>query len=202
MTRLRSHAGLTLVEVTLTIGALAVVAGILAPGSLDLIARAKDLQASRDALSIRNAIIRLLDDTAAARIGTHGTEGQTVEMLVSSGASPSVADSGDWRWVRPADPAGRVDLLDRHLVTNEPAGLPSNAWRLPTSAEGFGWRGAYLNHEVGADPWGRRFAVNVKSLVGRNEVIVLSAGPNGVVETGFEGQGLTGGGDDVVVLVK
>jgi hypothetical protein len=202
MTRLRSHAGLTVVEVTLTLGALAVVAGILAPGSLDLIAHAKDLQASRDALSIRNAIVRLLDDTAAARIGTRGTEGQTVEMLVGGGASPSVAEAGDWRWARPVDPGGLVDLLDRHLVTNEPAGNPSNAWRLPTSLEGFGWRGSYLNHEIGADPWGRRFAVNVKSLSGRNEVIVLSAGPNGVVETGFEGQGLTGGGDDVVVLVK
>lgn len=202
MTRLRSHAGLTLVELTLTLGALAVVAGILAPGSLDLIARAKDLQASRDALSIRHAIVHLLEDTGSARIGTRGTEGQTVEMLVGGGASPSAAETGDWRWTRPVDPGGAVDLLDRHLVTNEPAGHPSNAWRLPTSSEGFGWRGAYLNHEVGADPWGRRFAVNVQSLVGRNEVIVLSAGPNGLIETPFEGQGLTGGGDDVVTLVK
>jgi len=100
------------------------------------------------------------------------------------------------------DATGVVDLLDRYLVTNEPAGSSANAWPLPTHAEGLGWRGAYLQQEVGADPWGRRYAVNVQFLLGRNEVIVLSPGPNGVVETPFEGQGLVGGGDDRVTLLK
>lgn len=203
MRRLRSATGLSLVEVAVMLGALAVITGALAPGGLDLVTQAKDLQASRDALSIRDALIRLSTDTGATRIATRGTDGPTVELLVSAGDTPAAAAGiGDARWTLPLDGTGLVDLLDRHLVTNEPGGNPLNGWPTPTRADGPGWRGAYLTHEIGADPWGRRYAVNVRFLRGRNEVIVLSAGPNGMVETGYEGQGLVGGGDDRVVLVK
>ncbi|MEW5983913.1 MAG: hypothetical protein AB1806_16290 [Acidobacteriota bacterium] len=202
MKHLLSRAGLSLVEVTVVLSALALVAGTLTPASLDLVQRAKDLQASRDALSIRDAIVRLLDDAGAVRIGTRGTEGAIVELLVSGGATPASGDAGDWRWTRPVGADGLVDLLDRHLVTNEPGGSPANAWRGPARAGDLGWRGAYTHQGIGADPWGRRYAVNVQFLLGRNEVIVLSAGPNGIIETPFEGRGLTGGGDDRVALIK
>lgn len=202
MRRLRSATGLSLVEVSVILGALAVITGALAPGGLDLVTQARDLQATRDALSIRDALIRLSTDTGATRIATSGTSGQTVELLVSAGGIPAAAGIGDARWTSPLDGTGLVDLLDRHLVTNEPGGNPLNGWPTPTRADGLGWRGAYLTHEIGADPWGRRYAVNVQFMRGRNEVVVLSAGPNGMVETAYEGQGLVGGGDDRVVLVK
>lgn len=202
MTRLRSVTGLSLVEVSIVLGALAVITSALAPGGLELVSQARALQASRDALSIRDALVRLTSDTGAIQIGTRGAEGQTVELLVSGGTIPATAERGDGRWVRPPGGGGLVDLLDHHLVTNEPGGDPQNGWRLPTRADALGWRGAYLTHGVGPDPWGRRYAVNVQFLRGRNEVIVLSAGPDGIVETAYAGQGLVGGGDDTAVLVK
>ena len=52
------------------------------------------------------------------------------------------------------------------------------------------------------DPWGNRYAVNIKALAdGTSCVVVVSAGPNGQIETPFAGAAITAGGDDVVALM-
>ena len=67
------------------------------------------------------------------------------------------------------------------------------------------WRGAYLPGPIGPDPWGTRYAVNVEFLARAlgagpsgnvNDVFVISAGPDRVVDTRFDVDGATPGGSD------
>ena len=69
------------------------------------------------------------------------------------------------------------------------------------------WRGAYISAPVDPDPWGNRYAVNVQWLQGtsterKNDVIVLSTGPDEQIDTAFEADGITPGDDDIIVVVR
>ncbi len=59
-----------------------------------------------------------------------------------------------------------------------------------------GWSGPYLPESPGPDPWGRRYVVNIGLIPSadsptedrgpaRFAVWVMSAGPNGVIETSY-----------------
>jgi hypothetical protein len=89
-----------------------------------------------------------------------------------------------------------LGLLDEQLIDNRPG------YAVADTRQRGGWRGAYLEDRVAADPWGFRYAVNVGALKTRNaDVVVLSAGPDGVVDSLFETDGLPARGDDMTSLV-
>jgi hypothetical protein len=84
-----------------------------------------------------------------------------------------------------------------------------------TATSQFGWNGPYLTSSIGADAWNNRYAINVglfdASLgtqtaagVTKDSVWVISAGPNGVLETAYA-QPLTtaqASGDDIAVKLQ
>ena len=200
--RLLSAAGLSLVEVAVVLSVMAVLTGVLAPAGATMMSQARDVRALRDCETIRVALVTLLNDTGQVNLRLGGRKGALIDLLVTAAPSPDAAGDAERLWTRDVDAAGTIDWLDRHLVTNDPAGRADLAWPLPTLSGELGWRGAYLATPTGADPWGRRYAVNVRHLGTRADVLVLSAGPDGVIETPFEARGLTVGGDDVAALVK
>jgi hypothetical protein len=55
-----------------------------------------------------------------------------------------------------------------------------------------------------ADPWGNQLLVNAAALRSSNAVWVVSAGPNGVIETSFDQTSTPAapGGDDIVARVR
>ncbi|MBI5136362.1 MAG: hypothetical protein HZA24_03380 [Nitrospirae bacterium] len=93
----------------------------------------------------------------------------------------------------PAD----VDLLDNHLARNQPSGNGHYATDGPRA-----WHGPYLP-ETGLDPWGHPYVVYMAALgaeraPGADKAVVLSPGPNGIVETPARlGIAARFGGDDV-----
>ena len=135
--------------------------------------------------------------------------------------------SGATGWTDIVDFAD-VDFLEYHLVTNNPGNDPANHYRTPRdltnsglsggsdamfaredskgfNAE-FSWRGPYVTAPIDPDPWGNRYAVNVKYLDARADgsagdnnddastegtggftadVVVLSAGSDEEVDTNF-----------------
>jgi hypothetical protein len=175
---------------------------IMAPAGMTLVEQARELHVQRDCASLRDAVIKLLLDTSQTSLRLQQGRGPAVDMLVSSGKAPGVDPSADQRWGRTPDSAGIIDLADHYLVDNAPAGNPLNAWPPPREIQGSGWRGSYVSAVPSNDPWGHRYAINVKYLGTRNDVLVVSAGPNGTVETPFQGPGLLPGGDDRAVLVR
>lgn len=195
LARARTPRGFTMTEMATALTVTSVLTTMAAPSIEDYVSRARQVRAASDTRTIALSLLRLREDVSSQARKPKGLASFTV--LVGPGDSPAVADGGDSRWVLPSG-SSDVDLLMHHLVMNGPGYGPS-----PESATRR-WRGPYLQNDVAADPWGHRYAVNVRWLSMRNglDVIVLSAGPNGLIETPFEGDGLRPGGDDVVALVS
>ena len=175
---------------------------------------------------------------ASRKIHSGGAPNQNwinrVDMLVSDGdipelesttanSAPGDADS----WVKKVN-FETVDFLEYHLVTNHPGyRVPSqldNPWSDPMFARSesggfnseFAWRGPYITAPVDPDPWGNRYASNVKFLDAKadssnataaingfeSDCIVLSAGPDEEVDTRWSVDGLTPGDDDMLYSVS
>jgi type II secretory pathway pseudopilin PulG len=123
----------------------------------------------------------------------------------------------------PGTPTG-VQKLEWFLVLNTPSADAAKKFRtadgltntLNFDPDGGGqynathaWRGAYVPGPIGADPWGNRYAVNVEYLArdlgagpsgNVNDVLVISAGNNSLIETRYDSDGASNGNDIVFVL--
>lgn len=145
-----------------------------------------------------------------------------VDLLVSDGNEPVLyatrsGPGNDWNDNVDGD---AIQILDWFLVLNTPGNDdPIDAFRTPFAMDGvgnfdpdsgrqynsvYGWRGPYVTGPISSDPWGNRYGVNVEFLartpnsVGSgsvNDVFVLSAGSNGLIETRFDTDGGLSPGD-------
>jgi type II secretory pathway pseudopilin PulG len=111
------------------------------------------------------------------------------------------------------------NIMDSHLVTNA-AGYTAVTFASGGGPRnGIGWRGVYLNGPIDVDPWGYVYQANTVFLAIANdsmagtgegqrsggwssEVMVISAGPNGVIQTPFGGTATAAVGDDIVYAVQ
>ena len=75
----------------------------------------------------------------------------------------------------------------------------------------YAWRGQYVPGPISGDPWGNRYAVNVEFLAHAqasngsgnvNDVFVISAGPNGLLENRIDIDGVIASNNDVISLVS
>ena len=108
-------------------------------------------------------------------------------------------------------PTGKNGALSYHYLHSEGAEPSSNSFASArgTGLEDFlssnslgteGWKGPYLQ-ELGADPWGCRYLVNVHGFATTKErAWVLSAGPNRKVETGVADTSPQG--DDIAIFLE
>lgn len=186
--------GFSTVEVMTVLSALAMLSGMAAPAVQDYVTEAKLVKVCSDVRVIATSLTRLANDVGPESRRPGGWA--TYLLLVGAGGVPRVGPDTDEVWALPInDP--QVASLDSHLVTNTAAYGPYDM------STGFGWHGAYLENATGSDPWGSRYAVNARAATSLIfDTIVLSAGPNGVVETPFERDGISAGGDDVLALVS
>jgi len=119
----------------------------------------------------------------------------------------------------------RGDSMEHQFVDNTP-NYPPPAQYGTYGAVGpqfnLGWRGAYLSPPIGPDPWGHRYLVNsvflsvaIDASCGgcegersggwSRDTFCISAGPNGLYQTGFAGnwnRGTVRRGDDFVFVIS
>jgi type II secretory pathway pseudopilin PulG len=170
-------------------------------------------------------ILRDGNGAAATNPPSHAAANR-VDLLVTAGAIPAVSVArstagADWDDVVNN---GAVQRLEYFLVENRPSNVAANAYRTPASMSVLtefdpdsgalfnaehGWRGAYLPGPIGPDPWGSRYAVNVEFLARApgagpsgnvNDVFVVSAGSDRIIDTRFDIDGATGGSDLLYVV--
>lgn len=192
-----SERGLSLVELAMTLAVTAILSGVAVPAVQDYVDEARVTRAVQDTHAIATAVARFTSDVIGQHANVRAWE--LFDVLVGAGAIPAVGANGDAAWVAPAESA-EVGSLDEQLVTNGP-----NYSSSPRRQAGGirGWHGPYLEAGVGPDPWGNRYAINVQALSnGASCTVVVSAGPNGLIETTFEGAVILAGGDDVAALVS
>lgn len=185
-----------LVSVLVAGGVLAVV---LAPVVVDSWEAGKRAVAELEVLAIRDAMVRLARDTGRLPRYTNGvqTAGEPeIELLRGPGNDPLDHDTA--RWLT----STKIGELQDHLITNTPG-----ATKYATSGR-FPWRGPYLA-KLSTDPWGNSYLLNIKNAHPADNparvVWVLSAGPNGKIETdpaALADAGPAPGGDDIAIRIR
>ena len=186
-------AGFSLLESTVVIMAAAIVAATAGPGIVEYLDSARALKARGDVSVIVTSLRQLMYDVGELK----GRDGALPSLLVSSGDPPELYKGGDPEWILPVD--GRiVQELSHHLVDNT-AGYPMG------SGKARRWRGPYIEG-LTTDPWGTRYSINVGCLnVPATDfvTVLVSAGPNHVIETKFRSAVVADThGDDLVALVS
>lgn len=200
--------GFTLIELTVVLAVIVTLALVLTPSITNFINDARVARTRSDTATIAAAVTQFYKDNgffpqwSASNGGGPGLPANQVDLLISPGNVPGVAAANLWT-------TGTNDALADQLMANA-AGFTTR-----TATSQFGWNGPYLTSSIGADAWNNRYAVNVglfdASLgtqtaggVTKSSVWVISAGPNGVLETTYA-QPLTtaqASGDDIAVKLQ
>jgi hypothetical protein len=128
--------------------------------------------------------------------GTKTTGDPEIELLRGPGNDPMDHDTAKWL------ATAKTGELEDHLIKNSPG-----ATKYSTSGR-FVWRGPYLE-KIGEDPWGNHYLVNIKNANPADKpdrvIWVLSAGPNGKIETdpsALTDSGAAASSDDIGVRIK
>ena len=201
--------GFTLIELTVVLAVIVTLALVITPSITGSINEARVARARNDCQTIASGMYQFFRDTGffpvwrTARSGGPGAPADRLDVLVTQGSVPAEDIPTPWT-------TGVAGSLSDQLVTN----APGYTLRSPTSP--FGWNGPYFSSQLGADPWGNRYSVNVAlvdlslgaaTAAGQPKmaVWVLSAGPNGILETPFAASILTAarpGGDDIGTRIQ
>lgn len=201
MTQTRAHhsGGFSLVESTILLAVLTLLTSVMAPAIGDYVTGARLVKARGDMHVIAVAVARFAFDVTL-QPDKPGSWSR-FDVLVGAGEIPAASTNETEAWLADLS-SERASALDDHLVTNQ-AGHERREQQFGGGMFWRGWAGPYLGTGVGPDPWGYRYAVSVRHLAdgSGSSAIVISAGPNGAVETPFNGNGVRTDSDDLTVLL-
>ena len=190
----KSVRGFSAAEATIILSTVSILAAAAAPTLGDYVTDAKLARARDDVRVVGLALGRLSGDVLSRAEITGGLA--TLEIVVGAGDVPTVGSGVDARWTKAPAAAG-VGLLNDHLMSNA-IGYPLPGTDLPQGIKG--WHGPYLDRPINADPWGHRYAVRFGR--GAAATVVLSAGPDGIINTIDGPNGLVPGGDDIISVMS
>lgn len=192
--------GFTLIEVIVVIAVVAILAAILTPTVTKNIDDSKRARATNECQVIAASLTSFYKDTGMWPARRNATDHYQY-LLYGDGRTPSNSGGGSQNWTGSWG-GSRQDTFTNQLISNTPntTGTP-----YPTTGE-FAWRGPYAV-EYKADPWGNRYAVNMRYLhqvSAYNAAWVLSAGIDGIIDTNAIQNVVnpTVGGDDIVARIK
>jgi type II secretory pathway pseudopilin PulG len=190
--RITNERGITIIETTVILSVLFILAGAMAPIVSESVNTARAVKARNDASMIAMALINLQKDLGGDALSFGGAVaaiGQSMtlpDVLASQGVAPEVEGPDD-----PAEAGLALPILARPGQAtgraSERAALrvQRRRWRqarvdalddhLRTNRRGYryrrpgeygGWNGPYLSAEIQGDPWGKRYLVNSQFLDG------------------------------------
>jgi len=213
--RKSTAAGFTLIETIVVLAVIGAILAAMAPLAFTYLQDARRAQAQNDVNQIADAIGRFMKstgvppykNTASAKIPAWQSANSDYTCLTGSQgvAFTSAEDSTSGTSWSSCWTSGANDTIERHLVSNAPGGSGSKAYSTTGRNK---WEGPYLP-SLEADPWNKPYLVNVKQMDPAastpKAAWVLSAGPNGRIETAFDqnaATSVTPSGDDIIARVK
>jgi hypothetical protein len=133
--------------------------GVLMPRIGEQVGESRQLQAQSDLQGIAEGLAAFSRDTLYLPTGVQGRT--NVAWLYGPGRIPAGHAFGS---------GGEARSLDDALLNDAMGGSH--------------WAGPYVQGGLGPDPWGQSYLVNVDGwLTERESALVLSAGPDGIVQT-------------------
>lgn len=192
--RKRNEKGFTLIEVVVVVAVIAILAAVLTPYITKYIDDSKVAKARNEVQVVAAAVTNAYKDlgrwpnrnTAATDFGGLYTGATTPAAAFFGAATGWTAAGAGW------------NALDTHLVTN--------GHTYPATGD-TKWSGPYAT-TLPVDPWGRPYVINAANFTSATTpptpVWVLSAGPNGVINTSIATTpaASTPGGDDIGFRVR
>jgi general secretion pathway protein G len=174
MPRHQTQHGFTLIEMVVVVAIIASLAAILVPVMSDELDQRDLANARWQCQRIATSINQYMKDVRQDPSGVLGA--QTYHYLVGSGPEPATNPFS----------SGTKGTLFEFLCDG-------------TTNGGTRWKGPYLQ-QVPEDPWGRAYVINSHGFFAGENVWVLSAGPNGNLDTGPGDFSLQG--DDLGFLIE
>ena len=163
-----------LLEALVALGILVSLSGVLMPAIGEEVGEARRMQTLADMDAIAGALARYQADTLTLPTGIGGRT--DVAWLYGPGKIPAA---------NPFSAGGEARALEDALLN--------------ASLGGTRWAGPYLG-ALSPDPWGGAYLVNVDGwLDARERPMILSAGPDGIVQTAPDAR--EPGGDDLLWLL-
>jgi prepilin-type N-terminal cleavage/methylation domain-containing protein len=211
-----SSRGFSLIELTVVLAVIVTLALILTPATAGFINDSRIARARNDCRTIATAILQFYQDTGSFPEWSAAPQGASdpqvrFDVLVSPGRAPLVsgADATPSGLRASAWGQGRAGHLADQLIRDTPGYAVRGGPLQP------GWNGPYLSSALGPDPWNNQYVVNIGLIDAgasvedghgrvKQAVWILSAGPDGIIETPFR-QPVTGavlGGDDIGVRIQ
>lgn len=210
---MKTRRGFTMIEVVVVVSCVALLAAVLVPIIGKQVEESKIARAKSDCETIANAMKAFFADFRYwPSYNFSGVESWDYFTVLYSGTaitlpSPYGFASNDGYTDSWCDPTGEqtFDLINNHLVTNTITGGASYGGNANSNAN-TRWNGPYLA-PTDMDPWGHPYLVSLNN----KEVwldfvrIVISAGPNGYIDTEYpilctSGSTVVLAGDDIGVV--
>ncbi|MFH0811909.1 MAG: prepilin-type N-terminal cleavage/methylation domain-containing protein, partial [Pseudomonadota bacterium] len=187
--------GYTLLEVAAVVAVTGTLAAVAMPVVADKIAASKVTAATQDVQAIKDSIVNFMKDTgvppfyttaAGSLPKTSDVTNMSPIIVTKDGIVPSIDGSATaWETI-PTATTATVETVDGQIIDNAPK-YPT----LGTNA----WKGPYVP-SLKKDPWGNKYVVVVQWLgepvaetTGgkkyQRAAYVISAGPNGLIETSY-----------------
>jgi len=218
-TVIRNQKGFTLLEIIVVLAVLGALAAMLTPVVFRYIDDANRTRAQGDTQTIAAAIQQMYKDTGRWPFYKVGTGALTIAAATDaatltsnpacSGAAPAAMSCDTTAPVTGTGWGNFSTVLTSGLATQ----LITNGITTPYTTSGpRAWKGPYLDAIPATDPWGRSYLVNIANADPNIEgsttqkwVIVISAGPDGNIDTAADSVVNTNpavAGDDVIARVK
>jgi len=212
---MKKQKGFTLIEIVVVLAIIAAIAAILTPMLFDYLKESRVGRAKADVRNIAAAIANFNRDLQVYPIynTTTAQSGASVLVLYTNEGNAAVLGSGITGWN--STTANEFDTLDNALQAGKLAdGTKTYKNSTQDSTSGVvkkpgEWKGPYMT-DFKADPWGNKYYVSTQGLHpgALHAAFVLSAGPNGTIETSLSQDLAAGaiafvvGGDDIVYRIK
>lgn len=201
----RTQSGFTLVEVIVVLAVVLLLTGIAIPMISGYMDDGRRARAQAETKVLAAALTSFNNDLGVYPARSSAGVNNTMKVLITG---PTVPTSNPYtashQWATWALSSANGDLMDNHMLLNTPGGATGGAYPTTGSSK---WRGPYLAGPSPLDPWGRPYIVTVISAYSTNatnykRIYVLSAGPNGTIDTGSTATATTDvAGDDIGVII-
>lgn len=189
--------GFTLIEVIVVSAIIAILAGILVPMIYNQLDSAKEAKARAECKTISNAILMFRRDTGKWPLYyPSGNCSSDTYTTIQGGGTLAPLDNPGGAW--------GISLNDvaLDLILNLPGIQP------PVAQTCYNNKAQTYLAGASADPWGSQYIINAANFANTNPVWVISAGPNGCLDTSVNSQTINdspntcGPADDIATRIK